>query len=83
MGKAMGLGTIGLGLYGGNALKNSFKNSFNNGAVVSPFDYGTDASVNASNPGQMFTGAITINVSGGVDQYNIASAISDALSRAM
>ena len=83
LGKTLGLGTIGLGLYGGNKLKDTFQSGFNDGVVTSPFNYGGEAGVGASNPGQMFTGAITINVSGGVDQYNIASAISDALSRAM
>lgn len=83
LGKALGIGSLGLTAYGGYALNKNFKNSFNNGAVTSPYNYGSDSSVGASNPGQMFTGAITINVSGGVDQYNIASAISDALSRAM
>lgn len=84
-GKLFGLATIaGVGKVG----YDKFKTGFGTGTAASPYftsDKGYNAfdSVNASNPGQMFTGAITINVSGGVDQYNIASAISDALSRAM
>ena len=84
-GKLFGLATIaGVGKKGFD----TFKNGFGTGTAASPYftgDKGYNAfdSVSESKPGQMFTGAITINVSGGVDQYNIASAISDALSRAM
>lgn len=83
-GKLFGLATIaGAGVKGFDA----FKKGFGTGTPTSPYFTGTGFneydSVSASKPGQMFTGAITINVSGGTDQYNIASAISDALSRAM
>jgi len=82
---------FGLGVLGAAGVPgfNAFKNGFGSGTPASPYFAGPGSgfnqydSVNPSNPGQMFTGAITINVSGGVDQYNIASAISDALSRAM
>jgi hypothetical protein len=84
-GKLFGLATIaGVGTAG----YNKFKKGFGSETSLSPYFTGSnfgqyDSGVGASNPGQMFTGAITINVSGGVDQYNIASAISDALRSAM
>jgi hypothetical protein len=80
---------FGLGVLGAAGKKgfDAFKNGFGSGTPADPYftggGFGQYDSVTPSNPGQMFTGAITINVSGGVDQYNIASAISDALSRAM
>ena len=83
MGKTISLGALGLGAFGATRAYGTFKEGFNDGNVTSPFNYGGEAGVGPSNPGQMFTGAITINVSGGVDQYNIASAISEALGRAM
>ena len=84
MGKTLGLGVLaGAGAKGFKELKKGF----GSGTSASPYFTGSGFnqydSVSASNPGQMFTGAITINVSGGVDQYNIASAISDALRSAM
>lgn len=83
-GKLFGLATIaGVGTAG----YNKFKKGFGSETSLSPYftgnNFGQYDSVSESKPGQMFTGAITINVSGGVDQYNIASAISDALRSAM
>jgi len=45
--------------------------------------YTGQAGVTPTSTGQTFTGAITVNVSGGVDQYNMASAITQALSQAV
>jgi hypothetical protein len=64
-----------------------------NGVPQSPFAKGlgmsgetfspTQDKVTPSTAGPIYTGAITINVSGGTDQYNTASAITEALTRAM
>jgi hypothetical protein len=85
LGKALGVGTIGavgLGAYG---LKNKFEQGFANGAVSDPFGIGSETGVKPTNPGQLFTGAITINVSAplGQDPYAFASAITKSLSAAM
>jgi hypothetical protein len=85
LGKALTVGGIGLGAYGGYKLNQKFSNSFANGSVKDPLGIGVETGVKPTNPGQLFTGAITINVSAplGQDPYAFASAITKSLSAAM
>jgi hypothetical protein len=85
LGKALTVGGLGLGAYEGYKLNQKFSNSFANGAVSDPLGLGSETKVKPTNPGQLFTGAITINVSAplGQDPYAFASAITKSLSAAM
>lgn len=76
-----GLGTQLLTAYG--AYKGANAAGLSSSTPISPFSLTGQSGVPTTNAGQTFTGAITINVSGGTDQYNIASAITQALSQAV
>jgi len=91
IGKMIGATGLGAGAYFG--YKELQKLGLNSTTPNSPFAKGsgmngetfspTQVGVTPSTAGPIYTGAITINVSGGTDQYNTASAITDALTRAM
>jgi hypothetical protein len=91
IGKMIGATGLGAGAYFG--YKELQKLGLNTSKPNSPFAKGsgmngetfspTQVGVTPSTAGPIYTGAITINVSGGTDQYNTASAITDALTRAM
>lgn len=85
LGKGLSVAGLGLGAYGGYKLNQTFSNSFAKGAVNDPLGLGSEAGVTPTNPGKLFTGAITINVSAplGQDPYAFASAITKSLSAAM
>lgn len=84
-GKGLSAAGLGLGAYGTYKLNQKFSNSFAKGAVNDPLGLGPETGVTPTNPGKLFTGAITINVSAplGQDPYAFASAITKSLSAAM